>query len=279
MFDALEGLQVQHRLTLVFRRDPLQLCQFLLQECLSRGVRLHHPAQALSIRTDAVHDELSSIRIAETDSSAETDLPCTRLLIAAGAWSPRVFRSLFPHSTTKIPVSSLSGHSLVFKSPFGDGTERPCCAVYSTAGDGWSPELYSRVGGTIYITGVNSATEPLPELPTDAAISQQKVAKLKKTAQRMICGGSDGNEDVDLEIIREGHCFRPLSETGFPILGRIRDEQLGPGVATRKGLEGGVFLAAGHGPWGISLGLGTGKVMAEMMQGREVSAHVDGLRL
>ena len=49
---------------------------------------------------------------------------------------------------------------------------------------------------------------------------------------------------------------------------------LGEGIATLGGAEGGVFLAAGHGPWGISQSLGTGKVMAEMVEGTELSAKI-----
>ena len=41
--------------------------------------------------------------------------------------------------------------------------------------------------------------------------------------------------------------------------------------------DGGVFIAAGHGPWGISHSLGTGKVMAEMLEGEELSADVGAL--
>jgi len=43
-----------------------------------------------------MRDELSSVRIAFTDSSHEMDIPCTHLIIAAGAWSPKVFQTLFP---------------------------------------------------------------------------------------------------------------------------------------------------------------------------------------
>lgn len=46
-------------------------------------------------------------------------------------------------------------------------------------------------------------------------------------------------------------------------------------------VEGGgkVFVCAGHGPWGISLSLGTGLVLAEMVLGRELSADVSQLGL
>jgi len=40
-----------------------------------------------------------------------------------------------------------------------------------------------------------------------------------------------------------------------------------------------VFLAAGHGPWGISNSLGTGKVMSEMIEGQETSVDIRGLGL
>ncbi|KAM0326202.1 hypothetical protein ACHAQA_006799 [Verticillium albo-atrum] len=260
--------------------DPLRLCRWLLEVCKSRGVQIHHPAKALSIRTDAIHDELSSIRIAHTNSSTETDIPCTHVLLAAGAWTPRVFATLFPRSTTQIPISSLAGHSLVVKAPPAKEPDA-CHAVYSTAANNWSPEIFSRLGGTLYIAGVNSTAEPLPELPSQAPIDAAKIAELRRTVARLVSGGTaeDSSEEGErgLEVVREGHCFRPLAERGVPLLCRVPDAALGPGVATRSGAGGGVFVAAGHGPWGISLGVGSGKVVAEMIQGRPTSADVSEL--
>jgi glycine/D-amino acid oxidase-like deaminating enzyme len=73
--------------------------------------------------------------------------------------------------------------------------------------------------------------------------------------------------------VRKGLCFRPVTRRGTPILARIEEERLG-GMRTRGAWEGGVFVAAGHGPWGIALSLGTGKVMSEMIDGKETSADV-----
>ncbi|KAI1337110.1 FAD dependent oxidoreductase [Xylariaceae sp. FL0016] len=261
--------------------DPLQLSQFLLQKCLDAGVHLHHPAKAISIQTD-VRDELSSTCIADTSTSTatETDVPCTRLIITAGAWSAQVFAGLFPKATDKLPISSLAGHSLVLRSPrwTKEHEAHGCHAVFMASEPGYSPEIFSRIGGHIYIAGLNSATEPLPPLATDAKanISKKAIQRLRDTAKEVL-GPSTG--DDDLEVVREGLCFRPVTEKGTPVLGRIPDEVLGEGVNTRPGAEGGVFLAAGHGPWGISMSLGTGKVMAEMCQGRELSADVSRLAL
>jgi glycine/D-amino acid oxidase-like deaminating enzyme len=40
-----------------------------------------------------------------------------------------------------------------------------------------------------------------------------------------------------------------------------------------------VFIAAGHGAWGISHAPGTGLVLAELMEGRPTSAKTEALRL
>lgn len=50
-------------------------------------------------------------------------------------------------------------------------------------------------------------------------------------------------------------CARPLSLDGRPLVGRV------PGVD-------GLWVAAGHGPWGISTGPATGRLIADLIDGR-----------
>jgi glycine/D-amino acid oxidase-like deaminating enzyme len=223
-----------------------------------------------------MRDALSSVRVVSTESSHETDIPCTRLVITAGAWSPQLFRTLFPDSKIKLPISSLAGHSLVLRSPrwTKDDGQNGCHAVFTTDEAGYSPEIFSRVRGDIYIAGLNSSSIPLPALATESKIDEDSIEQLKKTSTRLL--GIQGGVE-DLEILRKALCFRPVTNRGTPVVARIPDEKLGGG--TRSGGDGGVFLAAGHGPWGISMSLGTGKVMAEMIQGLPTSADVSGLAL
>lgn len=292
--------------------DPLRLCRFLLDECASRGVRLHHPARAVAVMTD-MRDELSGVRIAgagagaasSTSSSAsvETDVPCARLVVAAGAWSAQALAELFPGLAGEgqgVPISSLAGHSLVVRSPrWAAGAEEVvgCHAVFATGGgegeedeEGFSPEMFSRAGGEIWIGGLNSAAIPLPPGPAEARVEAGAIAAVRREAGRLLgAPGSRGEEGCvvddyndygdDLEVVREGLCFRPVTPRGTPIVARIEDGRLGGGMKTRAGAEGGVFLAAGHGPWGISLSLGTGMVLAEMAQGRRLSADVSSLAM
>lgn len=257
--------------------DPLRLCQFLLEECLQQGVQLHHPAKAIAVLKDT-RNELSSVTIADTTSSTETDVPCTKLIIAAGAWSAQVFAELFPMSSSELPISGLAGHSLVVKSPRWTEEMSGCHAVFATSKAGYSPEIFSRTGGEIWIGGLNSSTTPLPHTATEREILVEAIAQLKEEAE-LLLGSEENVETDDLEIVREGLCFRPVTPYGTPIISRIDDDHFGGNITTRPDADGGVYLAAGHGPWGISLSLGTGKVMAEMVQGRRLSADVSSLMM
>ncbi|KAG9642217.1 FAD dependent oxidoreductase, partial [Aureobasidium melanogenum] len=247
--------------------DPLRLSQFLLDECRKRGVKVHQPATPTSVSTDT-NNTMTSLNIKQTDGS-ETQVTCTSLLFACGAWTPKVFRTLFPSSTLKLPISPYAGHSIVISSPNWTTSheQNGCHAIFSTSSSGFSPELISRIGGEIYIAGLNDGGIPLPDLATEAKIEASAIAELKKTAERMC--GIPGQE---IKITREGLCFRPVTPRGEPILCQVEEKKLG-GVKC----QGGVFVAAGHGPWGISLSLGTGLIMSEMIRGVKTSCKVGRL--
>ncbi|KAL8715639.1 MAG: hypothetical protein Q9225_006359 [Loekoesia sp. 1 TL-2023] len=264
--------------------DPYELCQFLLAECQRRGVNLHHPAKATSVTRDA-NGALSSIHIQSTKTFENYDIPCTRLVLASGAWTAQVFKTLFPTSKLKIPVSSLAGHSLLLRSQHWpsppstlskdledisnhtSGPQPPCHALFTSENinpsTSYSPELFSRLpSGHVYIAGLN-ANYPLPSLPTERQIDPKAIGVLKGTAERLLGKG-------EFEVEREAVCWRPTTDRGVPIVGPAR---------RGKEEEKGVWIAAGHGPWGISLSLGTGLVVSEMVEGREVSAEVGRLGL
>lgn len=243
--------------------DPLRLCQFLLKQCIERGVILHQPAKATRIRTD--DGVLTGAYI--TESGTEKFIPCQKILIACSVWSPGVFKQLFPSASIRIPITSLAGHSLVLHSPKWKSEDTSGChAIFMTSPDGWSPELFSRQGGELYLGGLNSSTIPVPEFASDVTVQKNDIEVMVKTAKILLGDG--------MEIIRAGLCHRPVTSTGRPIIGKIPSGDIGLNDVDGSG---GVYLASGHGPWGITLSLGTGKVMAEMMAGERTSADVEKL--
>lgn len=217
--------------------------------------------------------ELSSVRLLDTTTNAETDLPCTKLVITAGAWTPKVFKALFPDSPIRIPVHSMSGYSLLVKSPHWstDQGQEGCHAISTSALGG--VYLFGRMGGEIYVSGINSVSTPLPELATQADMDESSITELKQVAKDLL---EETNEKYDIEVTRKALCFRPMTSSGEPILARIPDGNLGK-TKTRVGAEGGVYIATGNGPWGISQGLGMGKITAELVEGYPLSANVDRL--
>lgn len=272
---AKEGLEVISQEGTVAQIDPMRFCQWLLEKCKEKGVQLHHPARAISVSRDA-DNQLNGIRI--SNDGTESELPCTRLVIASGAWTPRVFSALFPKSSTRIPISSLAGHSLLVRNHFhtqDQADAEVCHALFATDDIGFSPELFSRIGGELYLAGLNSTMIPLPENASDVKVNPEAIEQMKKCATEMI-GAMDGKQ---MEVLREALCFRPVTASGRPLICRIPDTKLGGGLRTRKDSEGGVFLAAGHGAWGICLAPGTGQVLAELIEGRSTSANISALVL
>ena len=282
--------------------DPSKLCHFILSESQKRGVQLHQPATATSISTEQNTKTLKSITITSSKDSTSTTLALKSLVLTAGPWTPTVFSALFPTSRFKIPISSLAGHSLLLRSPRHKApftspsstikvnqptTTAPStshaifCAPSPSSSIPFAPELFSRATGEIYIAGFNSPSKPLPPLATEKPVDDAAISSLKSAAIKLLGSAPQApykNDDKaeiedDLTVEKVGLCWRPVTSAGTPIIGKIPPQKLGEG-----GIEGDVFVAAGHGPWGISLSLGTGKVVAEMVEGRrELSADVGRL--
>lgn len=270
-------------------RDPRRLCKFLMSKCVERGVHVHYPARPISLMKDPASGNIREVVIEDLKRrSVKTNIHCTNLVFAAGAWTPRAFTTLFPDSKTQIPVLSLSGYSLAFRSPRHtlshelNTYQGKSHAVFTKdpRGREFSPEIFSRANAEIYIAGLNGLETPLPAVATDVKgiMEADKSARVRRVAA-MLMGRPNpdsGAENIDdFEVVQEALCFRPYIENGLPIVARLQNSVLGGDARPSNG----VFMAVGHGPWGISLSLGTGKVIAEMVTGVKQSADVSRLGL
>jgi glycine/D-amino acid oxidase-like deaminating enzyme len=240
-----------------------------------------------------VNGTITGVKILFLDSNKESILPCTNLVLSSGSWTPHVLRDLFPSARASFDITPLAGYSIVVRSPRHTlDHERKSYngrshAVFTThpRSCGFSPEIFTREGGEIYIAGLNNTDMKLPSRVenTQQLFDPAEMQKLKDVAVRLMGdlakSTTDSTDEVvnadDLEIVREGLCFRPVGSTGVPTVGRVSDASLGGGM--RAPAKGGVYIAAGHGPWGISLAPGTGKVVSEMILGKRTSADVSGL--
>ena len=266
--------------------DPKRLCEFLMKASREKGVQVHFPAHVVSI-VKGLDGIIIAVKVQNDKTNDVEEIRCQSVALAAGAWTPSVFRSLFPHSSLKIPISGLAGYSVLVKSPrhtlADEKKHGRCHAVFAAPNPSydWAPEIISRPGAEIWAGGLNSSTLPLPRLATETVIDARKMEELRKVTLRLMGklraaeGPGNGINEDDLQITREALCFRPVTSSGKPIIAKLADGRLGKDIRTAE--DGGVFVASGHGPWGISLSLGTGKVVAEMMDGRRTSADIGRL--
>lgn len=148
------------------------------------------------------------------------------VVLATGAWLPRLAR---PHGV-RVPMHAGRGYSLSVAVP-------------------------SRPRGMLYFPGPRLAATPyrnrlrvtsLMELePVDAPPVERHARRFLATARRCI-------PDADWTTVEDRWVGgRPLTADGRPVIGRTRTE--------------GVYVAGGHGMWGVTLGPVTGRLLAGLV--------------
>ncbi|KAL1304290.1 hypothetical protein AAFC00_000695 [Neodothiora populina] len=265
--------------------EPRELCEWLLHQCHSRGVQIYLSTKVLGLVEES-NGKVKALAVQrEVNGSVNrTTLSCKDVVIAAGCWSPRVYDTLLGKRMSP-SVTPLPGYSMVVRSPRYDRnilqenddslTVPMSHATFYPPTSSWSysPEAMARMTRSgkpeIYVAGLNDESITLPVLAGQSRqlMERSKLDDLKQTTVALTGKPSDSaNYEDDLEVVREGLCFRPVSTSGRPIISPVAGVQISGG--------GSLYVATGHGPWGITLSLGTGLVVSEMLQGKEPSVPI-----
>jgi glycine/D-amino acid oxidase-like deaminating enzyme len=109
--------------------------------------------------------------------------------------------------------------------------------------------------------------------------------------KNLVTGFLNLGEGESVEVLKEGRAYRPEVTVGRPIIAKLPLRLLfGENVAkvgdesdhsasAHIDVHGGVFVNTGHNSDGVTLGPGSGKVMAELIRGVETSVDISGLGL
>ncbi len=148
------------------------------------------------------------------------------------------------------------------------------------------PEIYPRPHGEVYVCGVMEDPAPPPDHPAEVcpthgacAMLQQAAADVSNTLNTILentmentqsTGGVEYTQGVSSKhhavLVQEQACLLPTSPDNAPLVGKV------PG-----GVQG-LYVAAGHGCWGILNGPATGLAMAELIvEGHAHSVDICGL--
>ena len=236
------------------------------------GVEFRLNAQAVSARLS------NSQRILALDGTDDRQnrsvLEFNKMVLAAGPWTPNVFTMLFPHSPIKIESSTSAGEWIVFKNPepFSNGT---IAAVFLDEIVGQKLEFAGRNDNTVWATGEKSQTGELPKVGVIPNPNISNLLRLNEQADEFLKHPS--KEDSELCVLNRGRSYRPTTRTQLPIIAgvpacKLSSDKCDDGEIT-------VYINFGHGSRGVTLGMGSGKLMSQIVLNESVDLDISKLDL
>ncbi|MCM3887064.1 FAD-binding oxidoreductase [Frankia sp. R82] len=146
------------------------------------------------------------------------------VVVATGAWLPRLAGSF----GVRVPVQAGRGYSFQVATP-----QAPSGPIYFPA----SRVACTPVGDGLRVAGMMEFRRP------DAPADPRRIRAVVEAARGLLTG-------VDLDVrTHEWVGPRPCTSDGLPLIGRTASPR--------------VFVAGGHGMWGITLGPVTGQLLAD----------------
>jgi glycine/D-amino acid oxidase-like deaminating enzyme len=162
------------------------------------------------------------------------------VVVALGPWSVLAAQWL------PLPaVFGLKGHSLVFAT----GSDIPADALFldfqEASGALSTPEVFPRADGTTYVCAISSES-PVPLDPASVNPDPGALERLEAMCRAISPALRDAR------IIARQACFRPVTQDGLPLIGKVPGHQ-------------GAYVATGHSVWGILNAPATGEALAELI--------------
>jgi glycine/D-amino acid oxidase-like deaminating enzyme len=170
-----------------------------------------------------------------------SELPADLIIVAAGPWTP----SLIP----RLQISTFRAHSIVID----PSSLLPAQSVFFTyeteSQTHLRPEVYSRPS-SVYLSGVSDSGSCLPEYARDVVAVKEMTSILESVATGISTQLAAGR------VVTRQACYLPISDREVPVMEWYNTPKQG---------SAGIYVATGHGEWGISLAPGTGKIVADVV--------------
>lgn len=218
------------------------------QRFIDPGTFVHSLADAVRARGGVIRTDVEVDDLRERDGRVEVLTSDGRrygadvLVLATGAWLGRLARRAGVHRLVQ------AGRGYSFSVPVDEVPEGP---VYLPA----QRVACTPIGDRLRVAGMMEFRRP------DAPLDPRRIRAIVEAARPLLRGADlDSRED-------EWVGSRPCTVDGLPLIGRSRFER--------------VWVAGGHGMWGITLGPATGRLLADAIcTGRRVPelAPFDPLR-
>lgn len=248
---------------------PGKLIEHLVQEAQQLGsqrdlkvdVRLGTTAKSLELDGDG-SGKVSGLVV--SSGEGEESIPITDVVIAAGPWTGTLVKKLFPSARTSsrllssaTQVTGSRAHSVIIKASRPTSNHCLFTDMRFSRGPGKgtsaaAPEVYARADGTVYVCG-GGDDEPLPATAEEVVFDGKKTSDLVEQSAVLapeVLSIEEGKKGGGATLVAEQACYLPMAAGNMLLGGDAKT---------------GIWLTAGASCWGITLGLGTGSVMADLI--------------
>lgn len=223
--------------------------------------------QAVSATLSGSNDLLSLDVLDEYKRS--TVLKSDKLIIAAGPWTPASFKRVFPQSSVKFDPVISAGEWFVFENP-EPLSKRSVGAVYLDKIVGQKLEFAGRNDHTIWATGEKSQFGEVPDLGHVPTPDPSSLAKLRNYSDTFLIRPHGPKQE--LRVIGRGRAYRPATQSQLPIIASVPDCRLSGNQGENGNTS--VYINSGHGSYGVTLGMGSGKLISQIVLGHPTDLNV-----
>ncbi|KAJ2445124.1 hypothetical protein GGF42_006097 [Coemansia sp. RSA 2424] len=193
------------------------------------------------------------------------DIPADKIVVACGAWVTSCLRweAFRDVSASQIPIQGLRVHYLLAKPKYDLPAQAVFAEINGTVYSGEDAiEIYPRPDGSVFVCGeALDDPEMPPHNPFEPIYSKRATSRLKQIV-------NDVSPALSFDIIQYGlACHLPVHAKGIPVISKVPNTS-------------GLFIAAGHGCWGILNGPATGLAVSELLvDGQPSSLDLSKFRL
>lgn len=224
-----------------------------------RTIAQVHPRKLTHALLDEATKAGASLRIGVVESVESTDagararvdgswLDADAVVLAMGPWTSQV--SGVPGVPT---VYGQKYHSVLLQAPRALSQ----AVFFQGLGD---PEVYPRPDGEVYVTGFPDAPVVVGELPGEVKVEQKVLDRLTSVAHQV------SSELREASVTAGQSCHLPIAGHGLPVIGELAGAKR-------------VFVATGHGCWGILNAPATGKALSELIvDGKASTVSLDAFK-
>jgi glycine/D-amino acid oxidase-like deaminating enzyme len=262
---------------------------WLQAKCQAAGVKI---LTSCTIRSVDFADQgiLRSVHI-KSPAGLEV-IPCQDLVFAAGAKTPQIFRGLFPSSDIDFTETVNSGNWIVVKSPVPSTDFSYAEVILDRLVADDQLEFVGRRDidqeeDVVWVCGINDQRTPLGHVGENVQPDEEAISRLIDHANRYLASPT-GVSREKLQPLAKGRTYRPTIARDLPIIASVPSSKLllgGSKPATagstlpRQMPSAQIHICTGHGRHGLTLGIGSGKLMSQMVLGKTPDFDMSNLGL